>query len=89
MAVAVSTDLSPPRWLPYAAIGVAVFALLTRAGLATSNSEARRLIKGGGCRINDVAVTDEKAEVNLAALDDDGVIKLSAGKKRHVLVRPL
>ncbi len=70
------------------ATGMAVFALLTQAGLTTSNSEARRLIKGGGCKINDVAVTDEKAEVGLDALDEDGVLKLSAGKKRHVLVRP-
>jgi tyrosyl-tRNA synthetase len=69
--------------------GMAVFALLTKAGLTTSNSESRRLIKGGGCRVNDTAVTDEKAEVGLDALDGDGVIKLSAGKKRHVLVRPV
>ncbi|MFB3102616.1 MAG: tyrosine--tRNA ligase, partial [Alphaproteobacteria bacterium] len=62
---------------------------LTTAGLTTSNSESRRLIKGGGCRINNVAVTDEKAEIGLDALDRDGVIKLSAGKKRHVLVRPI
>ncbi len=71
------------------AAGMAVFALLTTAGLTTSNSESRRLIKGGGCRINNVAVTDEKAEIGLDALDRDGVIKLSAGKKRHVLVRPI
>ena len=71
------------------AAGIAVFALLTTAGLTTSNSESRRLIKGGGCRINDVAVKDEKAEIGLDALDGDGVIKLSAGKKRHVLVRPV
>ena len=71
------------------AAGMAVFVLLTNAGLTASNSESRRLIKGGGCRINDVAVTDEKAEVGLDALDSDGIMKLSAGKKRHVLVRPI
>jgi tyrosyl-tRNA synthetase len=71
------------------AAGMAVFMLLAKAGLTTSNSESRRLIKGGGCRINDVAVTDEKAEIGLDALDGDGVMKLSAGKKRHVLVRPV
>ncbi len=71
------------------AAGMAVFALVAQAGLTASNSEARRLIKGGGCRINDTLVTDETAEVNLDALDGDGVIKLSAGKKRHVLVRPV
>lgn len=68
---------------------MAVFALLVKAGLTTSNGESRRLIKGGGCRINDVAITDEKAEIGLDALDGDGVMKLSAGKKRHVLVRPV
>ncbi len=71
------------------AAGMAVVALVAQAGLTASNSEARRLIKGGGCRINDTLVTDETAEVNLDALDGDGVIKLSAGKKRHVLVRPV
>jgi len=71
------------------ASGIAVFALLTSAGLTPSNSEGRRLIKGGGCRVNDVAVTDETAELDLDALDRDGVIKLSAGKKRHVLIRPV
>ena len=71
------------------AAGIALFALLTTAGLTASNSESRRLIKGGGCRVNDVAVKDEKAEIGLGALDGDGVIKLSAGKKRHVLVRPV
>jgi tyrosyl-tRNA synthetase len=71
------------------AAGMAVFVLLTSAGLTASNSESRRLIKGGGCRVNDVAVQDEKAEIGLDALDGDGVIKLSAGKKRHVLVRPV
>ncbi len=69
--------------------GLAVFVLLAKAGLTASNSESRRLIKGGGCRINDVAVTDEKAEIGLDAFDSDGVIKLSAGKKRHVLVRAI
>ncbi len=71
------------------AAGMAVFVLLAKAGLTASNSESRRLIKGGGCRINDVTVTDEKAEIGLDALDRDGVMKLSAGKKRHVLVRPV
>jgi tyrosyl-tRNA synthetase len=69
--------------------GVALFALLTRAGLTGSNSEGRRLIKGGGARINDEAVSDETFEVGPDAVNDDGVIKLSAGKKRHALVRPI
>ena len=69
--------------------GIALFATLARAGLASSNSEARRLIKGGGARVNDVAIQDEMFEINTSAINDDGVIKLSAGKKRHALIRPV
>jgi len=69
--------------------GVPVFEAMRGAGLATSNSEARRLIRGGGARVNDRVVTDELAHVTLADVTADGVIKLSAGKKRHALVRPV
>ncbi|MEK9796928.1 MAG: tyrosine--tRNA ligase [Alphaproteobacteria bacterium] len=69
--------------------GIALFALLARAGLAGSNSEARRLIKGGGARVNDVAVQEETVEIDGSAINDDGVVKLSAGKKRHALIRPV
>ena len=69
--------------------GIALFATLARAGLASSNSEARRLIKGGGARVNGVAIQDEMFEINASAINDDGVIKLSAGKKRHALIRPV
>jgi len=69
--------------------GVPAFELFTRAGLATSNSEARRLIRGGGARINDIAVDSETKRVSLADLDAQGLIKLSAGRKRHALVRPI
>ena len=68
--------------------GVVLFELLRRAGLCQSNGEARRLIKGGGARVNDDAVGDEMAKVSLADVTADGVIKLSAGKKRHALIRP-
>lgn len=67
--------------------GLPVIELLFVAGLAGSNSEARRLVRGGGARINDEAVADETATVDLSCLRD-GHIKLSAGRKRHVLVRP-
>jgi len=67
--------------------GLPVFELMRRAGLAKSNGEARRLIKGGGARVNDVAVTDEMQTVGLDDLGPEGSIKLSAGKKRHALVR--
>jgi tyrosyl-tRNA synthetase len=60
-----------------------------RTGLAPSLSEARRLIRGGGARINDRVVTDENATLSLTDLNADGVIKLSAGKKRHALVKPV
>jgi tyrosyl-tRNA synthetase len=67
--------------------GVPAFELFRRGGLAASRGEARRLIKGGGARLNDVTIDDETRAVTTADLDADGVIKLSAGKKRHALVR--
>jgi tyrosyl-tRNA synthetase len=69
--------------------GIAAFELLRRAGLAASNGEARRLIKGGGGRVNDRPVASETQLVTAADLLAEGVIKLSAGKKRHALVRPV
>ena len=68
--------------------GVLLFKLLRRAGLCQSNGEARRLIKGGGARVNDKSVRDEMAKVSIDDLTSDDVVKLSAGKKRHVLIRP-
>jgi len=68
--------------------GIAAYELFKRAGLAASNGEARRLIKGGGGRLNDVAITDETRTITLGDLNAEGVIKLSAGKKRHTLVVP-
>src|SRR5690606_13008277 len=67
--------------------GVPVFELFRRAALAASNGEARRLIKQGGARLNDAALADETRPVTLADITSDGWIKLSAGKKRHALVR--
>jgi tyrosyl-tRNA synthetase len=67
--------------------GVAIFELFVRAGLAASNGEARRLIKGGGARLNDAVVASETQPVSLADFDSAGHLKLSAGRKRHVLVR--
>ena len=67
--------------------GIAVFDLLHRAGLCASKSAARRLIKGGGARVNDVAVREELHQVTAAEIDADGRIKLSAGKKRHAIVQ--
>ncbi len=69
--------------------GVAVAELFSRAGLAASNGEARRLIRGGGARLNDAVISDERRVVSLADLDPQGMLKLSAGRKRHALVRPV
>jgi tyrosyl-tRNA synthetase len=68
--------------------GLGVLAAFVKAELVASNGEARRQIKGGGLRINDVAVTDEKMLLTSANLTPEGVIKLSLGKKRHVLLKP-
>lgn len=80
-----SAEGLPSIELPAAelAAGLPAFALFVRAGLAASNGEARRLIRGGGARLNDVVIGDE-AQV----IAGDAVLKLSAGKKQHVLVRP-
>jgi tyrosyl-tRNA synthetase len=69
--------------------GIPAFELFSRAGLAASNGEARRLIRGGGARINDTVVDSETRPVSLADLDPQGMLKLSAGRKRHALVRPV
>ncbi len=66
--------------------GIPVLRLLTESGLVTSNGEARRLIRGGGARVNDVAVTDEALVVTSTDLRD-GAVKLSAGRKQHRLIR--
>jgi tyrosyl-tRNA synthetase len=68
--------------------GIAAFELFARAGLAASNGEARRLIKGGGARLNDQPVPSELHKIGTSDLNADGTIKLSAGRKRHVLVKP-
>jgi tyrosyl-tRNA synthetase len=82
-------DQLPAVDLPRAELksGIPAFEMLRRAGLASSNGEARRLIKGGGGRTNDIVITDELQKVSLADVNDQGYIKLSAGRKRHVLVR--
>ncbi len=69
--------------------GVPLAALVADAGLATSRSEARRLAQGGGLRLNDAPETDGQRMVRLTDVGADGVIKLAAGKKKIVLVRPV
>jgi tyrosyl-tRNA synthetase len=67
--------------------GVGVLNAFVRAGLVTSTSEARRQIQSGGLRVNDAAVSDERMTLNAGHLAG-GVVKLSRGRKRHVLLRP-
>jgi tyrosyl-tRNA synthetase len=69
------------------AAGLGVLNAFVKAGLVKSNGEARRQIAGGGLRVNDVAVADEKAKLTPGDASD-GVIKLSLGRKRHVLLKP-
>ena len=66
--------------------GIPAFALLVQAGLAASGGEARRLIRQGGARLNDEPLADEALPITAAHLRD-GAIKLSKGRKQHVLVR--
>ncbi|MBV8095841.1 MAG: tyrosine--tRNA ligase, partial [Acetobacteraceae bacterium] len=67
--------------------GIPAYRLFTLSGLAASNGEARRLIRGGGGRVNDVPVREEGQVITAEDLRG-GAIKLSAGRKQHVLVRP-
>ena len=69
--------------------GISVLAVFVKAGFVASNGEARRQIKSGGLRVNDIAVIDEKMALTPAQLTPEGVIKLSMGKKKHVLLRPV
>ena len=68
--------------------GLGVLAAFVKAGLVASNGEARRQIKGGGLRVNDAAVSDEKMVLTPKDLTPEGVVKLSLGRKRHVLLAP-
>lgn len=66
--------------------GLGVLTAFVRAGLVASTGEARRQIKGGGLRINDAPVTDERAIIGEKDFASEGVVKLSLGKKKHVLL---
>jgi tyrosyl-tRNA synthetase len=71
------------------AAGIPVANLAHFAGLTSSASEARRSIQGGGLRLNDAPVGDVRAMAALADLTPQGVIKLSLGKKHHILIKPV
>lgn len=76
-----------PRAELESGLGVLNASLL--AGFVQSTGEGRRQIKGGGIKVNDKAVSDERRLLTLSDLTEDGVIKLSLGKKRHALIRPV
>ena len=67
--------------------GLGMLTAFVRAGLVASTGEARRQVKGGGLKVNDVAVSDERAMIGAADLGGEGAVKLSLGKKKHVLLR--
>ena len=67
--------------------GLGILSAFVQAGLVGSTSEARRQVKGGALKVNDAAVTDERLMLNEDALTPEGVIKLSLGRKRHVLLK--
>jgi tyrosyl-tRNA synthetase len=69
--------------------GIGVLTAAVQAGFVTSTSEARRQVKGGGLKVNDATVTDEKQTLSAKDLTPEGVVKLSLGRKRHALIRPV
>jgi tyrosyl-tRNA synthetase len=69
--------------------GLSVLGAFVLAGLVTSNGEARRQIKNGGLKVNDTTVTDEKMLLTRKDLTPEGAIKLSLGRKKHVLIKPM
>jgi len=87
---AIAGDL-PTLEIPRAELetGMPALGLFVRAGLAASNGEARRQIKAGGLRVNDAQIADDKLVLTAQNLTPEGVIKLSMGRKRHVLLKPV
>ena len=69
--------------------GVGLLSAIVTVEMASSNGEARRLVKGGGVRINDKSIADERLELTKADVSPDGHIKISVGKKRHALLKPI
>ncbi|MGD9844512.1 MAG: tyrosine--tRNA ligase [Variibacter sp.] len=71
------------------AAGLGVLSAFVKADLVASTSEARRQVKGGGLRVNDAVVDDERRQLGEGDVTPEGVIKLSLGRKRHVLLKPV
>ncbi len=68
--------------------GIGLLNLLVNSGLARSNGEARRQIKSGAIKVNDIGILDERESINTSFLDKNGSVKISFGKKKHLLIRP-
>jgi tyrosyl-tRNA synthetase len=85
----VTADSLPSVEVPRAELeaGIGILALFVKAGLAGSNGEARRHVQGGAVRLNDEPVSDDRRAVTLQDLSPEGALKLSLGKKKHILVR--
>jgi tyrosyl-tRNA synthetase len=84
-----SADLPTVELPSSEVIGAMIASITTRAGLTASNGEARRLAQGGGLRLNDEAISDGARLIESTDINADGVLKLAAGKKKIVLVRPV
>lgn len=84
-----SVDLPTVELARDEVVGAMVAAVVTKAGLTASNGEARRLAQGGGLRLNDEAVADGARLIEASDINADGVLKLAAGKKKIVLVKPI
>ena len=86
-----TADTLPSVEIPSAELanGIGVLAAFVRAGLADTNGEARRHVKGGAVRVNDRTVTDDRMTIGIDDVTPDGIVKLSLGKKKHILLRPV
>ena len=69
--------------------GIGLLSMIVKAGLASSNGEARRHVQGGAVKLNDAPAIDDRQTVTAADVSTDGAIKLSLGKKKHILIRPV
>jgi tyrosyl-tRNA synthetase len=68
--------------------GIGLLNLIVKTGLAISNGEARRHVQSGAVRVNDETMNDERHIISITDVTSDGAIKISLGKKKHVLVKP-
>ncbi|MEI8320573.1 MAG: tyrosine--tRNA ligase [Alphaproteobacteria bacterium] len=69
--------------------GMPIYDLLVQAGLCPSKSEGRRLVRGGGVSVNGAKVTDENTMIDASFLQEPGIIRVSVGKKTHVILQPI